>query len=135
MLFAGSVIGREKGRGSTGFVLVLLLGPLGLALIICLSNLKEEEKRRDKQAKLFAAQIAAQQCNTTMPFDSMAGFIPPPPPGSEPKIRVASNGSDLGELPVSEVKSRLKSGQLTMSDFYFDLDAADWMPLDACPKI
>jgi hypothetical protein len=135
MLFAGSIIGREKGRGSTGFILVFLLGPVGLALILCLSNLKEEEKRRIKQAAFLAAQISAPPRNTSPQFDCMAGIPIPPPPGWEPNLRVASNGSDLGEIPVSEVKARLKSGELKTTDFYFDQDAADWMPLDACPKI
>lgn len=38
MGLVGYAIGRERGRGGDGFVLGVLLGPLGCLLILCLER-------------------------------------------------------------------------------------------------
>jgi len=50
----------------------------------------------------------------------------------EPNLRIASNGQDLGEVSVETVKQMLKSGQLTQQDYYLDVGANEWVPLDRC---
>ena len=59
----------------------------------------------------------------------------PPPPGARHMYRVASNGKDLGEFPVSAIKQLIEAGKLTMQDYYFDHDSNDWMPLDCLPDL
>ena len=59
----------------------------------------------------------------------------PPPPGAQQTYRVASNGKDLGEFPVSAIKQLIEAGKLTMQDYYFDHDSNDWMPLDCLPDL
>lgn len=55
---------------------------------------------------------------------------PPPPPSGERSFRVARNGQDLGELPVSTIKQMIANGQLSMQDYYLDAEANDWMQLE-----
>lgn len=52
--------------------------------------------------------------------------VPPPPPSGQHSFRIARNGQDLGELPVSTIKQMIASGQLSMQDYYFDTGANDW---------
>ncbi len=56
--------------------------------------------------------------------------VPPPPPGGPRSLRVASNGQDLGEVPIPTIKKMIATGQLSMQDYYFDAETNAWMPLD-----
>ena len=51
------------------------------------------------------------------------------------KIRVAKDGQDLGPMDLPSVKLHLRSGQLTSLDYYYNEDAADWVPLGSCPLL
>jgi hypothetical protein len=53
----------------------------------------------------------------------------------EPKLRIASNGQDLGEVSVATVKQMLKGGQLTPQDYFLDVEANEWVPLDRCTDL
>jgi len=50
-------------------------------------------------------------------------------------FRIARNGQDLGELPVSTIKQMIASGQLSMQDYYFDTGANDWKSLDCLAAV
>lgn len=53
----------------------------------------------------------------------------------EPKVRIASNGQDFGEVSVATVKQMLESGQLTQQDYYLDVGTNEWVPLDRCTDL
>ena len=129
----GCLIGSAKGQFASGFILSLLLGPLGVLIVLCLPNLVREKEESDHKKQL-AVQIHLQQAQLRK-LDQMQRTPMPPPPGYEPKLRVASSGQDLGEMPVASVKLMLKSGKLTPQDYYFDTDSNNWMPLDCCPDL
>ena len=56
----------------------------------------------------------------------------PPPPGRR-TYRIASNGEDLGDMPIATVKQMLNAGKLTSQDYYFDPNANEWISLDCLP--
>lgn len=50
-------------------------------------------------------------------------------------IRVAKDGEDLGLMDLPSIKLRLRSGQLTSLDYYYNEEDADWRPLGSCPLL
>jgi hypothetical protein len=127
----GCLIGNAKGQFASGLVLSLLLGPLGVLIVLCLPNLTKQKEEEERKQQL-ALQLELQQAQLQK-LDQMQRAAPPP--GYEPKLRVASNGQDLGEMPVATVRLMLKSGKLAQQDYYFDASANDWIPLDRCPDL
>ena len=61
--------------------------------------------------------------------------IAPPPPGGQDSYRIASNGQDLGTLPVLTIKQMIETGQLTMQDYFFDDEINDWMQLECLADV
>jgi len=125
----GGAIGMAKDRTVSGIVWGGLLGPIGIIVVLCLPNLKkkkEEEARRvaeierKHQMELQQAQLQQLQQRTI-----------PTPPKAERQYRIASNGEDLGEMPVPTIKLLIKTGKLTLHDYYFDIHAHDWITLDS----
>ena len=129
----GCLIGSAKGQFASGLIWSLLLGPLGVLIVLCLPNLTKQKEDAERKQQL-ALQLQLQQAQLHK-LDQMQRTSPPPPPGYEPKLRIASNGQDLGEMPVATVKLMLRSGKLTPQDYYFDADSNDWMQLDCCPAL
>ena len=134
-IVVGCLIGSSKGQFASGFLLSLLLGPLGVIIVLCLPNLTKQKEDAERK-KLLALQIQLQQAQLQK-LDQLhrGGSSLPPPPGYEPKLRIASNGQDLGEMPVGTVKTMLRNGKLTQQDYYFDSDSNNWMQLDCCPDL
>jgi hypothetical protein len=131
-MIIGCMIGAAKDRVGSGFVWSFLFGPLGVLVVLCLPNLKKQKEEADRKQQL-ALQLQLQQAQLQK-LDQIHRSVPPPP-GYEPKLRIASNGQDLGEMPVATVKLMLKSGKLNPQDYYFDTDSNDWMQLDCCPAL
>lgn len=106
----GYLIGQPKGRPVGGLVLGVLLGPLGWLLVAVGPNFRKQ--------------------NTAPPLPPS---VPPPLPIS--KLRVAKDGTDLGEIDLPSVKLHLKTGLLTQSDYYYDPNQSDWVTLELCPEL
>ena len=135
MIVIGCLISGSKGRGSTGFWLAFLLGPLGVLIMLAMSNLKKEEEQNERK-RLFAAQMQVQQAQLRkLEQLSMAAIPIPQPRVSHQNLRIASGGQDLGEMPAATVRAMLQNGKLSLQDHYFDRDANEWMPLDCCVAI
>ena len=134
-MIMGCLIGAAKDRVGSGFIWSFLFGPLGVLVVLCLPNLKKQKEEAERKRQ-FTLQIYLQQAQLKK-LDQLqrGGSPPPPPPGYEPKLRIASNGQDLGEMPSGTVKLMLKSGKLTPQDYYFDAESNNWMQLDCCPDI
>jgi len=50
-------------------------------------------------------------------------------------LRIGRNGEDIGEMTAKKVKLLLKSGQLELTDFYWDKQLNEWIPLSSCEAI
>lgn len=104
-----------------------------MLIVLCLPNLTKQKEEAERKQQL-ALQLQLQQAQLQK-LEQIHRTAPPPPPGYELKLRIASNGQDLGEMPVATVKLMLKSGKLNPQDYYFDADSNDWMQLDCCPAL
>lgn len=134
-IIIGVLIGNSKGRGGSGFVWSFLFGPLGVIVVLCLKNLTKE-KEKEEQAALLRQQIAMQKAQLDAMQRLQAPSIQPhvPTPRAVPRtMRVAKNGQDLGDMDIPKIKLMLRSGELTLQDYYFDRDSNDWMPLESNP--
>ena len=128
----GCAIGAARDRVISAFFLCLFAGPLGVLLVLCLPNLQKQKEEAERKAeRKLVLHLQLQQAKLLDPIRRSV----PPPPRCEPKLRIASNGQDLGEMSVATVKLMLKSGKLTQQDYYFDPDSDDWMQLDRCPAL
>ena len=114
----GGAVGLAKDRASAGILLGALLGPIGVIIALFLSDDKKKKEEASRN-QLLAIQLQIQQAQIQKP--PKRRFSAPPPPDCEPKLRIASNGQDLGEMPVQTVKNMLKSGNL--------------MQIDCCPDL
>lgn len=135
-IIIGCLIGSAKDRFGSGLVWSFLFGPLGVLVVLCLPNLKKQKEDAERKQQI-ALQLQLQQAQLQK-LDQLqrnAQPPPPPPPGNEPKLRIASNGQELGELPVATVKVLLRNGKLTPQDYYFDAHNNDWMQLESCPAL
>lgn len=54
----------------------------------------------------------------------------PPPPGGEVFFRIAIKGQDFGDISVTTIKQMIAAGQLGMHDYFFDVEANDWLQLE-----
>jgi len=133
----GWAIGSYRGKPLVGFLAGLLLGPIG-CLLTCLGpNLRKDKEKKEQQA-LMQQQIALQraQLEAMQRYQSSASPVSiPPPPGSKKTMRIAKDGQDLGDIDIPKVKLMLKTGELTNQDYYFDLEANEWMTLDCNPSL
>jgi len=135
MIVIGRIISHAKGRGSMGEWLAFLLGPLGVLIILAMTNLKKEEEEKSKKFQA-ARQMQLQQAQLrAMENLNMIAMAPLPPREISKNLRIASGGVDLGEMPAATVKMMLQSGKLNLQDHYFDRDANEWMPLDCCTAL
>jgi hypothetical protein len=112
-LFAvvGYAIGAPKGRPVGGILLGLVLGPIGWLLLAVGPNYKKQET----ETKTLSPQPAQAVANKT--------------------LRIAKDGVDLGDLDIPSVKLRLKTGELILSDYYYDQSSSDWQSLEFCPLL
>ncbi len=132
-MIIGCMIGAAKDQTVSGFIWSFLFGPLGVLVVVCLPNRKKQREEAERKQQ-FAIQLQLQQAQL-LKLEQMQMKAPPPPPGYEPRLRIASNGQDLGEIPVGAVTLMLRSGKLTQQDYYFDRESNEWMQLDCCPQL
>jgi len=133
----GGAIGQSRGRTIAGIFFGLILGPIGWIILLVGPNPKKEKEDNAKQ-ELLQQQISLQkaQLETMQKLLLPATrFSPPQPPGAKLLLRIARDGQDLGDIEVSKVKEMLKMNELSLQDYYFDVDANEWMPLDYNPCI
>lgn len=142
----GTLIGSAKGRLVSGLLWTIPFGPIGVLVVLCLPDLKkqkedaERKKQRDLQIQLQQAQLQKLNEMPRMmppptPQMMMPPPMPPPPPTFESKLRIASDGHDLGELPLTTIKVMLKSGKLTPQDYYLDSKSNQWLELGTYPAL
>lgn len=112
----GYVVGEAKGRPGQGAVLGILLGPIGWLVVFF-----GRDYRKKGESSIVRAVAARAD-------ESLRAF-------AEPKLRIAKDGADIGEMDIPSVKLHIKTGHLTSSDFYYDQSLADWHPLDVCPAL
>ena len=112
----GYVVGETKGRPGQGAVLGALLGPIGWLLVYF-----GPDYRKKNEPSIVRAVAARAD-------ESLRAF-------AEPKLRIAKDGADIGEIDIPAVKLHIKTGNLTLSDFYYDQSLGDWHPLDVCPAL
>ena len=156
----GGAIGHAKEQVSAGVLLGALLGPLGVIITLFLSDPKVQRAndknraiiREQRQRRLGAIQQQAlqdeinfaqavnqmrlqnQQATTprVLSIGPVAQNAPPPPPGAKvlQNYRIASNGEELGVVPLATIQQMLHAGRLLETDHYFDAPANEWRTLD-----
>lgn len=131
-MIIGCLIGTSKDQVASGLIWSFLFGPFGVLVVLCLPN-RKKQKEEAQRNKLLERQVSLQQEQIRY-LEKMQQPVPPPP-GHEPKLRIATGGEDLGEMPISTVQLLLKNGRLTQQDHYFDQASNTWMPLDCCPDL
>lgn len=138
-------IGHTKGQAAVGVILGALLGPIGVIFTLFLSNRLQErtheenfQKSRDLRTRLRLEQMQAQKpVQAPMPRVIVVNTAPqahvvPPPPGAKvlQNYRIASNGEELGVVPLATIRQMLRTGRLLETDHYFDAPANEWRTLD-----
>ena len=118
----------QRGRDSMHwFALSLFISPI-LALLVLLV-VGAEKKKPDSMADYLTwkrAQAAAP-----------AAALPPlaeAPSILKTAVRRTSDGTEF-QLNISEIRSALADGALSLSDYYFDLLARTWLELAAHPRL
>lgn len=112
----GYVLGEAKGRPGQGAVLGALLGPIGWLCVLF-----GPDYRKKGEASLARAVVARAD-------ENLRAF-------AAPKLRIAKDGADLGEMDLPSVKLQIKTGGLTSLDYYYNDSIGDWRPLGACPEL
>lgn len=122
----GAFCGKFKDRTGLGFALGFFLGPIGWILVLLipaapsgseqLSVYERDDARRiarlrqlDEAKRLAAQTVATEEKSRTW--------------------RIAKGTADLGSMDLAGIKLKLRSGELTPQDFYFDESKSDWVPL------
>ena len=122
-IVCGVFIGRAKGQFAPGILWPLLFGPIGLIILLCLPNRKKEFLLH-QQIALLKQQIEELERSHVEPVAVYRG-----------KLRIGRGDQDLGDMPIEKVKTMLRSGELSGSDFFYDFDSGEWLPLDRCPHL
>ena len=134
----GLAIGQAKGRPVPGFLLGILIGPLGWLLVLVGPNPKKDQEKK-KQQEILQQQFALQQAQLEelkrLQNPTRASVPSLPPPGAREMIHIAKNGEDLGPHTIADVKRMLSDGRLTIEDYYFDAGCNDWLELAGHPTL
>jgi hypothetical protein len=121
----GSLIGSSKDRLLSGIIWSIIFGPLGVIVVLCLPNLKKQKEESERKQQLELQLKIQQEQLKKLDLINRSGAS-----SHEQKMRIASNGEDLGELPVATIKLMLKTGKLTTQDYYYDSEMKDWMQIE-----
>ena len=112
--FFTQILATTKGYPSTRFFWVgFFFSFLGLLFVIGLPTVTTP--------RISAEGIPQQQ-----------SVIPPPPQRS---FRIATEGQDIGDLPLETIKQMVRVGKLTLQDYYFDHQTSTWRGLHELPDI
>ena len=125
----GTALAAGKGRASSGFVWTFLLGPLGLLIVIFLPDLKKRELERQKKQYAESVRLQKEQLKQLEALSKVASpqLVSSP---SESRFRIARNGEDIGEMPLSKINALLRAEKLTKQDYYFDSQLNEWVQLE-----
>jgi hypothetical protein len=133
----GLAIGQTRGRPIAGFLLGLLIGPIGWLLVFVGPNPKKKKEEEEKQALVqqqFALQKAQLDALQRMQSQAFQANLQQPQNAAK-KVRIAKDGQDLGEIDMPKVKLMLRNGELTQQDYYFDVECNDWMTIECHPDL
>lgn len=143
----------SKGNEGAGFALGLLFGPIGIVISLLLpdQNRKREREREEnearqisvKQIELLQAQLdelkSIKSGKRLYQADIGRISLPTPPADradfSGQWIRVASNGEDLGDMTIAEVRRALMERRMDLGDFYLEPQRNEWLPLADHPQL
>jgi hypothetical protein len=118
----------QRGHGSTGwFFLSLFISPI-LALLVLMAV--GSAKKKDADITDYLAWKRAQAA-------AHAAAMPPIAEGPSilrTAVRRTSDGAEF-QLNISEIRTALADGALSLSDYYFDLLARTWLELAAHPRL
>lgn len=134
----GGAIGHTREKVSTGVLLGALLGPLGVIIALFLSDPKVQRAIDENQAIIRGQRqrrldAIKQQARTPKVLSAAPqAHVVPPPPGAKvlQNYRIASNGEELGVVPLATIRQMLHAGRLLETDHYFDAPANEWRTLD-----
>ena len=119
----------QRGRGSMSwFFLSLVISPI-LALLVLLV-VGAGKKKPDSMADYLTwkrAQAAAPAAAALLPVAEAPSIL-------KTAVRRTSDGTEF-QLNISEIRSALADGALSLSDYYFDLLARTWLELAAHPRL
>ncbi|WP_341327253.1 hypothetical protein [Methylotuvimicrobium sp. KM2] len=135
-MIIGVLIGNAKGRAISGFVWSFLFGPLGVLVVLCLSNLKKQKELLE-QKQVLAGQMKLQQAQLEAQLQHLQQLKQSNPGENllNKTYRIAKNGKEMGEMSVSKLKLLLKSGHLTTEDYFFDTQVNDWLQLECMEEL
>lgn len=125
----GCSLGNSKGNAQTGLWLSLLAGPLGWIAVLLLPDSREKKNSvneaapnaddsREMQIKLLKEILEELRI-------SKAAHL----------IHIAKGKTDLGNVPIIEVRRALEEGKLGREDYYLDESAQEWKPLGEHPLL
>ena len=129
-MIIGTALAAGKGRAGSGLVWTFLFGPLGVLIVILLPNLKKKEQ--DRQKKQFDEQMRLQKAQLQQLEALSKAPATAPPPSNKPDLsyRVARNGEDIGEMPLSKISALLRAQKLAKTDYYFDTQLKEWVAIE-----
>ena len=128
----GYLIGKSKDRIGESVLVSVLLGPIGWIIALCLSP----KGRKCPQCAEIVKQdaLVCRYCGFSFaaPAKAVAARAAKAPPRVQVQERftVAKDGAEVGKLTRTEIEHQIRIGRLSASDYYLDLVANDWMPLD-----
>lgn len=152
----GFFIGKLKTRELEGFILGLILGPLGwliAALLPDAGRAKREEAalelQREHVAQLKRAnELAKSEKSGIQSTPSIAPQViitdgkqtalsQPSPSKLLPvrQYRLAKDGKEIGTKNPSEIRSMLARGEIEREDFYLDEVANKWSEIGTIPGV
>lgn len=141
----GGAIGHMKEQAAIGVILGALLGPIGVIISLFLSDPKVQRARDQQQQRMrellweqrkrTLESREEKRINRAIPKVLSAApqaHVVPPPPGAKvlQSYRIASNGEELGVVPLATIQQMLHAGRLLETDHYFDAPANEWRTLD-----
>ena len=121
----GYMLGETKGRPGQGAVLGVLLGPIGWLCVLLGRDYSKREE--DKVFRNVAPTVPRTDGAVRTNEGGRIEWVS--------KLRIAKDGTELGEMDIPSVKLHIKTGQLTAFDYYYDSTLGDWHTLDVCPAL
>lgn len=105
----GWAIGTKSGHGAAGFMLGILLGPIGIIVTAILTATAKPQPVHYSPAP--------------RPVDLMPLHETPD------HLTIARDGQVIGTWPLADVLDYLTTGQLQQSDYYLHRNGTTWIPL------
>jgi len=119
-------------------VLLLVFGIIWLIFPFIVDNrlrgIRQEIEKANRSTVGLAQEIAkGNQLLSKIANATAEKASPPAPPGATTKLNISKDGQELGPMDISMVRTMLDGGQLTLQDYYFDVETKEWLTLDCHP--